>query len=168
MNRSKLARQRAGLSVGQAAILLGIEREHLVVIEEMDVQLADFDFTRMADTYGCRVEWIIGEVDQYDFAAVDAIDGADRLTPHDRKVIAEFVAMIPRKPAKTLAQVAAERGHHTVSIALHGRDWVQPLETMPEQFVVHCKCGWRSVPCSTEEGTAEAMAVHLVETGAAS
>lgn len=167
-NRSKLAREKAGLTVKQAAALLHIEPDYLIVVEEMDVQLADFDFNKLAELYGCRVEWITGEVEQHDYASVDGISGSEKLTQHDRTVVAEFIAMMPRKPAKTLAQVAAERGHGTAGIELHGKERVQPLESWPEQFVVHCKCGWQSTPVATEEATADAMARHLVDVKAIS
>lgn len=101
-NRARLARERAGLTIGQAATLLGIEKQHLVIVEELDPAQADFDFTKLAELYQCRIEWITGEVEQHDYARLDALPGADRLTPHDRKVIAEFIAMIPRKPAKKI------------------------------------------------------------------
>lgn len=50
-------------------------------------------------------------IEQLDVAnkIVDAMKGADRLTPQDRDTIAEFVASMPRKPSKTIAEVAAEK-----------------------------------------------------------
>lgn len=43
-NRAKLGRERAGLSLGQAATLLGITEARLASVEELDPAHADFDF----------------------------------------------------------------------------------------------------------------------------
>jgi transcriptional regulator with XRE-family HTH domain len=112
-HRAKLARERAGLSIGQACAKLDIEREVLIWLEGMDSAFADPDNRdvreAMADVYGVNPEWLAGDRELRDYAHVDGIRGAELLTSHDRDIIAEFVAAMPRKPAKTLDRIAAER-----------------------------------------------------------
>lgn len=97
-HRAKLARENAGLSVGQACKMLGLTREELTAIEESDQAFADVpdDVGVMALVYGVNREWLAGEIPRHDYAAVDKIDGADRLTFHDRDVLAETLAAMPR------------------------------------------------------------------------
>lgn len=102
-NRSKLARERAGLSVGQAARLVDIEREFLLLVEERDSHFADLDHEeveKMADVYGVNVPWLRGEVPRRDYEAMKDARGWDDITDHDRDVIAEFAAAMPRGKAK--------------------------------------------------------------------
>lgn len=96
-NRAKLGRERAGLSVEQAALLLGVPVGVLDAVEELEPAQANFDFRRLADLYQCRIEWLTGEVPRCDFEAIDSIKGADKLTHHDRDVLAEFAASMPRR-----------------------------------------------------------------------
>jgi transcriptional regulator with XRE-family HTH domain len=99
-NRARLARDRAGLSVGQAAKLLGVDPDVLTRWEESDAAFFDAPWVSMADVYGVNIEWLTGECDRYDYATVKSIPGADELTFHDRDVIAEFAASMPRKLPK--------------------------------------------------------------------
>lgn len=96
-NRSKRARERAGLSIGQAAELLGVSRDDLIAIEESDSKYADANRNRMCDVYAVNLDWLSGDADLHDYAAVDRMRGANDLTPHDRGVIAEFAASMPRR-----------------------------------------------------------------------
>ena len=96
MNRSRLARERAGLTIGRAAHYLGIPSGDLLAIEERDSDFATADHTKMCEVYGIRLEWLTGEVPQYDYDAIKAIAGADELTFHDRDILAEFAASMPR------------------------------------------------------------------------
>jgi len=114
-NRARLARERAGLSIGQACKLLGVERAELQRIEELDSEFADT--TRdlrdlMLDIYAVNREWLAGDVPRHDYARVDQINGADKLTFHDRDVIAEFMASMPRDartPDERLAAIARRK-----------------------------------------------------------
>lgn len=96
-NRSRIARERAGLTLLQASTILGITAETLIWIEEADSAFADADHAAMADVYGVNVEWLRGDVPQFDFPAVDKINGADKLYYSDRQTIAEFLASTPRR-----------------------------------------------------------------------
>jgi hypothetical protein len=95
-NRAKLAREHAGLSVGQAAKLLNMAAIDLMAIEERSTIMPEHA-NRLAELYRVRVEWLAGEVELRDYSAVDGFKGAELLTPHDRDVIAEFAASIPRR-----------------------------------------------------------------------
>lgn len=111
-NRTKLARERAGLSIGQACKLLELERDELVTIEDTDEAFAAMHpatLRAVLDIYGVNPEWLSGEREQHDWARLDAIPGAEKLTDHDREVVAEFIAAIPRGKNKTLAEITAEK-----------------------------------------------------------
>jgi hypothetical protein len=111
-NRTKLARERAGLSVNQACKLLIVERDDLVKIEEDDVAFADTGrdlIDLMHEVYGVNPQWMAGEVPQHDYAHVDKMVGADKLTFHDRDILAEFAASMQRKPVSEHAQALRDR-----------------------------------------------------------
>jgi predicted transcriptional regulator len=95
-HRARRARENAGLSIGQAAKLLKMERDELIRIEET-THLECECVEQLADLYGVNVPWLLGDVDRYDYERVDALRCADKLTPEDRDVIAEFVAALPQK-----------------------------------------------------------------------
>ena len=97
-NRARLAREHAGLSLGQAAKLLGIDRLEVERIELTDDAFAAAGVIRdhMAEIYAVNPEWLAGDRDRYDYAAVDGMRGAENLTPHDRDILAEFAAAMPR------------------------------------------------------------------------
>ena len=97
MHRCALARKHAGLSLGQAAKLLGVDRAVVEQIEATPIVDREDRAKQMADVYGVRIEWLLGEVEQYDYATVDTMKGAETLTDHDRDVIAEFAASMPRR-----------------------------------------------------------------------
>lgn len=107
-NRLRRARERAGLSVGQAARLMGLDRDELLEIEE-ELPLPASVAERFVEIYGTRVEWLTGEVALHDYARVDKIKGAGKLSFHDRDIVAEFAASIPRTKPLTLAEVAARK-----------------------------------------------------------
>ncbi len=94
-NRAKIARERAGLSIGQAARMLPLDREALIRMEELNSAFADAPTDRMAEVYGVRVEWLTGEVERHDYDAMKGVKGYDSLTGHDRDAIAEFAASMP-------------------------------------------------------------------------
>jgi hypothetical protein len=124
-NRAKLAREHAGLSLGQAVKLLGIAE--LLIIEESDSAFADLaepDRTRMAELYGVNLEWLTGEGERYDFKAMAGVRGWDEISDHDRYVVAEFAASMPRGKAKTLAEIrnrVIDGALNTLSNALKDR-----------------------------------------------
>lgn len=120
-NRCRIARENAGLSVGQAVnlstdddIALHVDRDTLVSIEQSDALFAASAIEqRIAHRYGVNVEWLRGDVDRHDYARVDAMKGADRLTSHDRDTIAEFAASMARTDAGTAAErIARVRAKH--------------------------------------------------------
>lgn len=59
-HRLTRARDRAGLSLGQAAKLLDLTRGELEDMEAEPTLLAD-DAARFAEVYGVNVEWLMGE-----------------------------------------------------------------------------------------------------------
>ncbi len=96
-NRSRRARELAGLSLGQAARLLGIARDALIAIEIsglifQQIDLGELPHTRLADLYGVSVAWLRGEVPLCDYAALDRIPGGRDLPFADRDAIAELLA----------------------------------------------------------------------------
>lgn len=100
-NRARRAREGAGLSVGQAAKLLGIDRDALQVVEEEDSAFWSAPATlrrKMADVYGVSEAWLGGQGDLRDYAALDRIPGGRDLTFHDRDILAEVLASRPRRP----------------------------------------------------------------------
>lgn len=105
-NRSRRARIVSGLSVKQAAHLLGVGHEYITQLEEsekIDVEM----LPKLVSLYSVRKEWLTGEVPQHDYSVVDAMRGASKLTPHDRDAVAEFAALLRRdKKPKTLEEIA--------------------------------------------------------------
>lgn len=100
-NRCQCAREQAGLSVGQAAKLLGVERTVIEQFEAADVDdIWEEGVTfagRMAELYCVRLEWMLGGVARYDYDFVDGMRGAENLRPRDRETLAEFAASLPRR-----------------------------------------------------------------------
>ena len=101
-NRSDQARKIAGLSVGQAAKLLNVDRDYLLKVEDAET-IDDDILPKLCDLYRVRAAWLTGEVPRRDYEAMKSAKGYDKLEFHDRDVIAEFAAMIPRNE-KTAAQ----------------------------------------------------------------
>lgn len=100
LNRSRRARESAGLSIGQAARLLGVATDQLCRVEEHDAAYADADPARLADLYGVNVKWLSGHAELRDYEPLKSMSGADRLTFHDRDVLAELYASLPQKIAE--------------------------------------------------------------------
>lgn len=96
-NRARRAREMAGLSIEQAVMHLGVERVRLLRIEESDEAFAGAKIADMAKAYQVSVDWLTGEADRCDYATVVKMKGAENLSFHDRDVIAEFAASMPRK-----------------------------------------------------------------------
>lgn len=100
-NRARRARKCAGLSIGQAAKLLGVDRDALSRAEELDSAFWDANRRKMADVYGVSEEWLSGQVDLRDYAALNRIPGGRELPFHDRDILAEFLAALPRRKGTT-------------------------------------------------------------------
>lgn len=96
MSRARLARKNAGLSVAQAAKLLGVLTSDVERIEADDRQHVERT-EQLAELYGVSVDWLTGRAPQYDYATIDSMRGAERLNAHDRDVLAEFAASLPRR-----------------------------------------------------------------------
>jgi transcriptional regulator with XRE-family HTH domain len=97
VNRSRRAREGAGLTLEQAARFLGMPADQLRSIEENDAAYADADVPRLADIYGVNIEWLSGRCELYDYAALKGVRGAEDLPFHDRDMLAELYASLPRK-----------------------------------------------------------------------
>lgn len=95
-HRFKLARERAGLSLGQAAKLLGIERHALEQIEARPIADREDQAEQLAELYMVNVPWLTGAAPLRDYEAMKSARGYDKLTEHDRDTVAEFAASLPR------------------------------------------------------------------------
>lgn len=98
---------RAGLSIGQAAKFLKMDRDDLIKSEKAE-SLDDDLVPKLCDVYAVRSEWIKGEVPRHDYAAIDRMVLCSRqpdepLTFHDRDELAEFAASMPRT-TKTVSE----------------------------------------------------------------
>jgi len=100
-NRSERARMHAGLSVGQAAKFLKMDRDDLIRSEKAET-LDDDLVPKLCDVYYVWSEWIKGEVPQHDYESIDKmvvcsrnVDVGEPLTSHDRDILAEFAASMP-------------------------------------------------------------------------
>jgi transcriptional regulator with XRE-family HTH domain len=96
-NRFARARVNAGLSLGQAAKLLGISTAELLTVEESMLTLVQSNLTRLADLYGCSVAWLTGEVPLRDYAALHRIPGTRELYFVDQEQLAELLASLPAR-----------------------------------------------------------------------
>jgi ribosome-binding protein aMBF1 (putative translation factor) len=97
LNRSRRAREHAGLSVGQAARMLRLPIDQLCRIEENDAAYADSNPPRLADLYGVNVEWLSGRTELCDYVPIKTLANADRLSFRDRDMLAELYASLPRR-----------------------------------------------------------------------
>lgn len=95
-NRCRRARKNVGLSLCQAARLLGVTVADLTAAEFAG-PWHNCSADRLADFYGVTVEWLTGEVPLRDYAAVDRIPGGRELPFCDRDAVAELLAALPRR-----------------------------------------------------------------------
>lgn len=96
-NRIAKARTNAGLSIGQAAKLVGVERSVIEEAEKANVNdLASGLTTRMAEVYLVDPDWMLGVKPQYDREAMKEAKGFENLSTHDRDIIQEFAASLPK------------------------------------------------------------------------
>lgn len=96
-DRRARARELAGLSVGQAARILGVKPAELRAVELGQVTSSALTSERLADVYGCSVAWLTGAVPRHDFSAINSILGGRELYSRDREAIAELLASLPRR-----------------------------------------------------------------------
>lgn len=96
LNRSRRARESAGLSLGQAARLLGVPRDQIALAEGSDAAYADFGPPRLADIYGVNLDWLSGRIELCDYEPLKNLDGADKLSFRDRDQLAELFASMSR------------------------------------------------------------------------
>ncbi len=97
VNRCRRARESAGLSVGQAARLLGVPADDVRRVEESDEAYAGANQAWLADVYGVNLDWLSGRSELRDYGPLKQMAGADDLWFRDREMIAELFASLPRK-----------------------------------------------------------------------
>lgn len=106
-NRSKRARMVAGLSAGQAAKILGWNVSDIAAVEAAD-GLDGHTAELLADIYHVRPEWLCGEVPLRDYVSIENMKGADKLSSHDRDVLAEFAASMKRNDSVSVKDALAK------------------------------------------------------------
>jgi len=97
LNRSQRARKSSGLSLGQAAQLIGVTIDQLHRVEENDAAYADADVARLAEVYGVNVEWLSGRKELRDYEPLKSLRNVDQLTCCERAMLAELYASLPQK-----------------------------------------------------------------------
>lgn len=97
LNRCRRARENAGLSVGQTARLLGIPVEQVMSVEVNDTAFAEAGPARFADLYGVNLDWLSGRIEQHDYERLNKCPDARELPFHDRDMLAELYASLPRR-----------------------------------------------------------------------
>lgn len=95
-NRYARAREQAGLSIGQAARILGSTVGAVKLVERTQAPYLALTNDRLADVYGCSVEWLTGQVPYLDVAAIDRIPGGRDLPYRDREALAELLGSLRR------------------------------------------------------------------------
>lgn len=116
-NRFRKAREQAGLTLGQASRLLGIPITDLSGMELDKMIATEAALTAMQDRYGVSRAWLVGEGPDRDYATIDAMRGAENLSTHDRVVLAEFAASLPRRAANECTNYAPR------DYVGHWREW---------------------------------------------
>jgi len=96
-NRYVRARSLAGLSPGQAARLLDVPVADLQALEHAQQPRGGLTVQRLAEIYGCSVEWLTSQVPRLDYGALNRIPGSEDLAFCDRDAIAEILAARPRR-----------------------------------------------------------------------
>jgi hypothetical protein len=91
------ARVNAGLSLGQAARLIGVEKDVLQKAEVADVaDLPSGLTTRMTEVYRVDPDWMLGAKPLRDYDAMKNARGYENVSQHDKDIIAEFAASLPK------------------------------------------------------------------------
>jgi len=97
LNRSWRARKNAGLSLKQAARKLGMSIDQLRGVEQNDAAYANASPALLAELYGVNLDWLGGNSERRDHAALKKVSGADELPFRDRDMLAELFASLPRQ-----------------------------------------------------------------------
>lgn len=138
-NRYRLARERAGLSLGQAARITGLTLVHLSAMEMSSTVIESDPVDLMAEKYGVSVEWLTGACERYDYASARKIKGfSDIEYSSDAAAIAEFAASMSKRRDPSCARC-------------YGRGWYPErkpgtTETDDDEFTgpdiveVYCEC----------------------------
>lgn len=95
--RLRVARERAGLSQGQVASLLGMHRPTISQIEGGNRHVLAQELPRFADLYDVSVDWLLGRVDEDDVVIRLAARGLDKLKVDDRKKLLALLASLPEE-----------------------------------------------------------------------
>lgn len=96
--RVRIARERAGLSQGQAAILMEMHRPTISEIEAGRRRVAADELGRFADLYGVSVSWLAGtkedEPDLSDPRLAVVARELQKLKPEDIDRVMQFIAAV--------------------------------------------------------------------------
>src|SRR5260370_22993534 len=98
-SRIREARKAAGLSQGQVAKLLGLERTSVSQIEAGQRRVSGDEIARLADLFDVSPSWLLGE-------------GADKIDPHDTKLqlaARELAKLKPEDLDRLLSLLASMR-----------------------------------------------------------
>lgn len=124
MSRLRATREGAGLSLGQASRLLGVEVVWLSEQETQDPSATPEQFATMAKVYGCSVAWLRGETAELS-AENEALLKTIEHTP-DRATVREFMEMISTRdpgapmPSTNERLAAVSRKHTLAEMAARG------------------------------------------------
>lgn len=91
-NRIRKTREGAGLSMGQAARLLGMPVTELSLMELNGVHADDDRLPRLASLYRCSVAWLLGETAPLSDENEALLNTIDHTT--DRATVREFMEML--------------------------------------------------------------------------
>jgi transcriptional regulator with XRE-family HTH domain len=115
-NRLRRGREIAGLSLGQAARLLGMQATGLSLMELNGVHADDDRLLALAALYQTTVAWLLGDKPQISAENLALLGDVDY--DKDRATLREFMGMLstperdglpPPRKARTLAEVKADR-----------------------------------------------------------
>jgi len=98
--RLRDARERAGLSQGQVASLLGMHRPTISQIEGGSRNVLAEELPRFADLYDVSVDWLLGRVDAENVVVRLAARGFEKLKADDRAKLLALLASLPEAGAR--------------------------------------------------------------------
>lgn len=97
-SRLRLARERAGLSQGQAAKLLEMHRPTVSEVEAGRRRVQAEELSRFASLYAVSVEWLLGREEAPDVLV--AARELERLKPDDREKVLDLIRSLARGDKK--------------------------------------------------------------------
>ena len=97
--RLRLARERAGLSQGQAARLLSMHRPTITEIEAGNRRLLAEELSRFADLYDVGVNWLLGRAEEEELVVQLAARGMSKLSDEDREKLMALLVSLPGDPS---------------------------------------------------------------------